>query len=125
MNGINGVEDACALRVVARAQAAGNEFLPDAATLYRFPDRGFDQAGECLATAKHALSGLTQFGLYAQGREGGGLHRVRCKYPAARYRTGRLQAQLPVGQGSNEAHPPADERGWVKNDCRAARKVLK
>ena len=70
MNGRGGVVDLCPLRVFAGAEAAGNEFLLNAATLDRFTDRGLDQAGECLAIAKDAFGGLTQLGLDAQGREG-------------------------------------------------------
>ena len=70
MNGLSGVVEACPLRVFARAQPAGNEFLLNAAALDRFTDRGLDQVGECLANAKDALGGLTQLGLDAQGREG-------------------------------------------------------
>ena len=66
--------DPCPLRVLARAQAAGNELLLNAATLNRVADRSLDQAGACLAITKDALGGFTQLGHDAQGWAGRQFH---------------------------------------------------
>ena len=105
MNRYCGVVDPGALSVFARAQAAGDKLLLNATTSDRFTYRALDEACECLAIAKHALGSLSQLGLDAQGRGGGGL-RVRCN-------RGAISLPLRLTEGEKGAPVPGPRRSSV------------